>query len=240
MRTNRSYRNVLWAGVLTVSALALSAEAGAQFPGDVYFVKPSVSVKAGETARLDLQTFLGTASFGASQIDIEFTAGELDVVSVVPVAGYADIYETVLAPGKISMVGLNGHSLTEPIGTVDLAVLNLEPKVAAGARVTLTIKVRKLLTAASAPISPVRGFSGTIVVTSPGPAPSSLSEEPETRIVFDWRDLGFWKPLSPFGATVLHYDPRYYDRRWIAAPVVVHVIDPRVPRESPAEVRTAK
>ncbi|GEM_PF-5038214 len=217
---------LLGAFLLSTGSLA------AQFPGDVYFVKPSVSVKPGGTARLDIQTFLGTNSLGAFHIEILFASAQLDVVKVVVNPDFADVAEAVVLPDKISIVGLNGRSLKEPIGTVDLATLYLKPKIPAGKRANLLIGVPDMLDAAGALITRRRGLRGSILVASPAPSSAGGGDGAGTeiprRVVYGWTPLGESPPLAPLGGSFIHYEPVRFEGRWIAMPVRIDLIDPRL------------
>jgi hypothetical protein len=173
-------RLVLLAGLVLLLA---PAAARAQFQGDVFFASPSVSVPAGGIAVLEVQMFSGADVVGATHVDVVFDPGRAEVVAVEPgaTAELADGLASDISPGRAGVVTLNGKSLLQPLGTVSLAKVRVKPLVAAGEKVTLSIRVRSLLRQNNSPFPNSQGFSGEILVTSaangstPGAGASSSS-----------------------------------------------------------------
>lgn len=151
--------------------------ARAQFPGDVFFANPSVSVPAGGVAVLEVQMFSGVDIVGATHIDVVFDSTRTEVVAVEPgtTSELADGLASAISPGRAGIVTLNGKSLLQPFGTVSLANVHVKPLVTAGNRVTLSIQVRSLLRQNTTPFPSSRGFSGEILVVSTATSPNLIS-----------------------------------------------------------------
>lgn len=165
MKSYTTRRTLLLLGI--VSALVAPA-AQAQFPGDVFFAEPSVAAPQGGTATLEVLLFSGTQAVGATHFEVLFDADDAEVVAVE--AGSTEELApgqvSVTKAGRISVVSLNGSSLTRPFGTASLARLRIRPLVPPGSRVSLDLEVRSLLKADSTPFPESEGFAGEILVVS--------------------------------------------------------------------------
>jgi hypothetical protein len=160
-----------------VALLAMPAIARAQFQGDVFFAAPSVSAPEGGIAMLEVLLFSGADVVGATQVDVIFDPAQAEIVAVQP--GATDELANGIASagtrGRLSIVDLNGSSLTQPFGTVSLAKLQVRPKVSAGSTVTLNLQVRSLLRPDTTPFASAQGFSGEILVVSAGSKEAPLA-----------------------------------------------------------------
>lgn len=159
-----------------VALIALPAIAHAQFQGDVFFAQPSVSAPEGSTATLEVLLFSGADVVGATHVDVTFDPAQADVVAVQPgtTEQLANGVVSIVSSGRVSIVDLNGASLTQPFGTVSLAKIQVRPRVAAGSTVTLNLQVDSLLRQDTAPFPAAQGFSGEILVVSAGSKVASL------------------------------------------------------------------
>lgn len=160
-------RTIRWI-ILLAAAVVLPATAHAQFPGDVFFRNPSVSVPAGGTATMEVLLFSGAQVLGASHVSVVYDPTLAEVVALQPgtTAELVEGFVGVDDPGRASLVTLNGASATRPIGTESLAILQVRPLAGAGTVVRLSIVVHSLLRQDSAPLSGGRGFAGEILVVS--------------------------------------------------------------------------
>lgn len=168
MKIQNLVRGALWSGAVLLLAPAVAL---AQFPGDVFFARPSVAVPEGGTASMEVLLFSGATPVGAAHFEVLFDPAQAEIAGVE--AGdteqLAPGHVSVTSPGRASVVDLNGQSLTQPIGTSSLARIELRPLGAAGSRVPISIQVRSLLRTDSLPLSG-RGFAGEILVVSPAQA----------------------------------------------------------------------
>jgi hypothetical protein len=177
-------RFVLLASVVLLLVL-MPIPARAQFRGDVFFAKPSVSAPAGGTVVVEVQMFSGADVVGATQINIVFDPARAEVVAVEAgnTSEFADGLASALSPGRAGIVALNGKSLLQPVGTVSLVKIRVKPLVAAGNKVTLNIQVRSLLRQDNTPFPSSQGFSGEILVVSAATA-ASLKSDSEVSSAF--------------------------------------------------------
>lgn len=159
-------RLILISSLMLLGLVPMSARA--QFRGDVFFAKPSVSVTAGGVALMEVQMFSGADVVGATHIDIVFDPARAEVVAVEPgtTPELADGLASAASLGRVGVVTLNGKSLLQPLGTVSLAKLRVKPLVAAGNKVTLNIQVHSLLRQDNTAFPNSQGFSGEILVVS--------------------------------------------------------------------------
>ena len=67
---------------LFAPTLWVAAPLAAQFPGDVFFATPAVSVPEGEPATLAVQAFTGSQPLGAYLIAVEFDPAQLAVQAI--------------------------------------------------------------------------------------------------------------------------------------------------------------
>ena len=170
----KKYTYVLLTAVVL---LLMPLLAQAQFRGDVFFAKPSVSVPAGDVAVLEVQMFSGADVVGATHINIIFDPARAEIVAVEPgtTSELVDGLASAILPGRIGIVTLNGKSLLQPFGTVSLANVRVKPLVAAGQRVSFSIQVRSLLRQNNTAFPSFQGFSGEILVVSAATSPSLSS-----------------------------------------------------------------
>lgn len=169
-----------WSGVrrglavLLASIGLLPGSAAAQFPGDVFFLEPSVAIPEDGEAELDIGIFTGSIALGAAQYEIGFDEELAELVEVRegPEAGLLLVSRET--PGRLGVANLNAASLEEPFATVTAAHIAFRAKAPAGTRIPIAIDVVEVLDAQTRPFSSRVGFSGELVVTSP----SSLAREP--------------------------------------------------------------
>ncbi len=163
--------------LVCLAALVSSTSAFAQFPGDVFFLDPSVAVAEGGTAELEVVVFAGANVVGATLLDVAFDPAAAEVSlerggSALLEKGFV----SRVSAGTASVVNLNSASLTDPIGTVSLARVLVRPLGPAGSTVNLAISVRSLLRQDSTPFPSARGFSGQVlVVSAAGPSAGAPS-----------------------------------------------------------------
>ncbi len=155
----------------------VAVPSSAQFPGDVFFLEPSVAVPAGQSAELEVVLFAGADPFGAAHVEIEIEPGSARVEVVeVPTAEFQDASVYEVADGLVSAVVLNSGALDGPIGTVSLLRLQIVPLVPVGSTVELGIRVRSLLLQSTEALAG-QGFSGEVLVV---PSTAELPNSAET------------------------------------------------------------
>ncbi len=159
----------LFASATMLAALTTGRGLSAQFPGDVYFADPAVTVPIGGVAELAIDAYLGSSPLGAIHLHVEFDAGSAEVVGFdgPTDAALQDNFGQVTQPGRFSAVLFNGKSGTAPIGTVRLGVLRLKPSVGVGQSVALQIRVQTMLDASTTPFAQSQGFRAVVSVSSP-------------------------------------------------------------------------
>ena len=145
----------------------------AQFPGDAFFSQPSIVIPEGGQGTLQLQAFVGSDTFGAIHVTLLYDPSQLEIVSVQP--GTSSVVQngftfTRVDAGisRINIIALNSQSLTRPIGTVSLALLEVRPLAAAGSVINIRNVLRQTLRQDSSAFFVPRGFAAEIVVTDPG------------------------------------------------------------------------
>jgi hypothetical protein len=222
--------------LFVLAAVTVCAGAAqAQFVGDVFFETPSLTAKQGEAAEFKLQTFAGAQSLGAFHVELSFNATELEVQEITPNGEFARVSAIDRKPGVISIVGLNGTSLTEPIGTVALATIKVKALVDVGKSASLSISVKRLLTGSSAAFAQTKGYSGSVLVTPASSLLSATLVTPGIHITPSWWALGLPRPLAPAGMPVLHHMPLWTDYRvLINTQRIVHIA-PGTPIEQPRD-----
>ena len=230
------------ATLVSLAALVGSTGAFAQFPGDLFFLDPSVAVVEGGTAELEVVVFAGANVLGASLFDVTFDPAEVEV-TLEP--GNAALLEkgfvSRVSPGTASIVNLNSESLTDPIGTVSLARVLVRPLGPAGSVVNLSISVRSLLRQDTTPFPSARGFSGQVVVVSaaggPATGPSATGSGAPSGLFQKGNGsaealaLEFRRP----GTEVEILGLAEEDGLFSAVPQTVLVPDPSAPSEAPRE-----
>ncbi|MDR5651955.1 hypothetical protein [Ruixingdingia sedimenti] len=127
---------------LTLAAAAavwMPAAALAQFAGDAFFLTPSVAVQEGQTGELDLAFFTAADPFGVAQMTVTWDPAQMEVedVTLPPNAAAVLQQEILLEPGSLKVIVVNTSSVTEPIGTVDIAKITVRPLTAVGSRIVV-------------------------------------------------------------------------------------------------------
>lgn len=154
----------------------------AQFAGDVFFAEPSIAIGQGGQGQIEVLAFMGASTFGATQVDLHYNPAELSIVSVKP--GTSTEVQNGFTfrnqDGVLSIIALNSQSATDPIGTVSLALVDVQPLSPAGSRIFISSNVDTMLRQDSTAYSFPRGFGMEIVVTSASAAVASTSSTPVT------------------------------------------------------------
>ena len=150
----------------TAALAVLHGAALAQFAGDVFLEVPSQAADIGEAVTFDVLTFAGANAVGAVSFDLLYDPAVLEVISVEAGAEQplGDEIASDDAPGRLSLVAVNGTELAGPIGTVELARVTVRPKAGAGASTQLAIAVEEMLTTGGAWFSRTRGYGGSVYV----------------------------------------------------------------------------
>ena len=229
--------------LLAAGALSLLASTiRAQFPGDLFFAKPSVSVPHGATAELHVRAFTGSSVLGAYAVALEFDPAQLEVVAI---AGGDPAEWTAFAearredePGRVRFGASNGRSADRPFGTVDLATLTVRPKVAVGKSVDVKLHVLSLIDGQVQPFARKQGYSARLTIVSPGPSPGPsfgpgfASGDPTTPPQLingesaPWLDH-FARRMRPAGAIVEFELPTWFGRVVRPRVLSVRTRDPR-------------
>jgi len=170
-------------GALFLLTLLLSGQpAHAQFAGDVFFAEPSIAIGQGGQGQIEVLAFMGSSTFGATQVNLNYNPAELSIVSVQP--GLSSEVQNGFTfrneNGVLSLIALNSQSTTEPIGTVSLARIEVTPLVPAGSRIFVSSNVDTMLRQDSSAYSFPRGFGMEIVVTSGTAKVANSSNKPVT------------------------------------------------------------
>ena len=146
--------------------ILLAPFANAQFQGDVFFDKPSVSAHQGETAIMSISGFSGAIPVGAVHLEISFDPRQLEAIDVI--AGdnneFANNLVKKIDNGVASIITANDSSLTDPFGTVNLAKIQFRVVGSPNSILPVSISVKSLLDTSSQELSRSRGFGGEIVV----------------------------------------------------------------------------
>lgn len=157
-------------GLLLIMLCLFAAPAvHAQFPGDVFFKVPSIAINEGGEGILEIQVFAGDDVFGAAQFSLVYAPDQLEVLVAEPGSSAAvrNGFTITESEGRVSIIALNSASLTQPIGTVSVARLEVRPLVAAGSRIAIGTIVNQVLRQDSSAFPTPNGFGGEIVVTNP-------------------------------------------------------------------------
>lgn len=184
-----------------------SLSSHAQFAGDVFFDSPSVAVSQNGTVELSLSAFSGAFVFGAAQVSLTFDPQKLEIVSVI--AGTAKeiqpSFSYKLNSGKVGILVLNSNSLTQPIGTVNLAKIQVRSIAPINTYTNISTQVHSILRQDSTAFSSPQGYSAEILTTAPTISTSafkanlrSLPQDKQTAEDLEMRAL----QLRPEGALV--------------------------------------
>lgn len=179
----------------------------AQFAGDVFFDSPSVAVSQNGTVELSLSAFSGAYVFGAAQVSLTFDPQKLEIVSVI--AGAAKeiqpSFSYKLSSGRVGILVLNSDSLSQPIGTVNLAKIKVRSIAPVATYTTISTQVHTILRQDSTAFSSPQGYSAEILTTASTVSTSairanmkSLSQSNQTDEDLEMRAL----QLRPEGALV--------------------------------------
>ena len=153
-----------------LTALLLAPPVQAQFAGDIFFSTPSVAIAEGGTGTLEVQAFTGASTFGASQFRLSYDPARVEIVAVEAGAATAvqEGFTVQQSPGEVAIIALNSESLSQPIGTVSLARLQVRPLVGAGSVININTAVDQVLRQDSSAFTGSDGFGVEVVVTAAG------------------------------------------------------------------------
>ncbi len=219
--------------LFVTSFLALSAPAvRAQFPGDMFFSDPSVTIVAGETGDLEVVAFSGSDAFGAAHFDLVYDPAELEIVtSAAGDSGELGAVATRDSAGMISVVAMNNGSATQPIGTVSLRNLTVRPLLPAGSNITVQIVAHSALKQNNGSFGSVQGFSATITVVNPPTAgPGDSADLPPLLAAGDWEQQQALSMRRP-GHRVLLYRSYWAGRVLRVMKYFVQTYDPNAPSD---------
>lgn len=151
-----------------LAALAAPGSALAQFAGDIFFTRPSVSVPAGGTGELELALFSAASPFGVAEVELSYDPAAVEIVNVVlpPNAGAVLRQQVASEPGLTRLVVVNTSSLSEPIGTVILAALTVRPLSGVGNVIDISADQAGALNTAAEAYPNSNGANGEVVVTA--------------------------------------------------------------------------
>lgn len=141
----------------------LSANAWAQFPGDVFFEAPSQRAEIGDQVEFNVQGFTGGEVFGAAAVEISFDTSKLEFVST-----SSNVDATCTDEGVLSFAKINGNSLVSPLGTVDLATVTLKVIGGDGTISQLFVQANDYLLSDGTPLTVRRGLSGDVLIGNAG------------------------------------------------------------------------
>jgi len=213
--------------------LLLAAPAAAQFPGDVFFASPSVSVVAGSSVELEVQVFAGGSALGGVAFEVVFDATEVTLEAVLSgtTPGFTEELAVVALPDRTAIVVLNDLATDGPIGTSTTARLVMKPLVAAGTQVAVELVARSAVDGQSQPFAQTNGFTGSLQVVSSAPATlaATVAAPGPLEQAFSWSALGI--PGQP---RRLGHDLDVVRMVWLPGlvlpvPVAVRTIDPTAP-----------
>ena len=185
----------------------------AQFPGDVFFETPVVSVPNGQTADLRLSIFTGASPFGIAQVNLTYDPALLTLESTVlpSVSGEngLDLIVENAAPGQIKAIVVNGASLIQPTGIVGLVDLRFR----ATASATAVARINASLVAshqANTVLFPNQNALGAeIVIGPPSSAAQALKSQDAARSLEVTSGPLYDRALRlrPIGTKIQLYDP---------------------------------
>lgn len=201
-----------------------STSAFAQFAGDVFFEDPSVAAPRGQQVILRVQTFTGSTVLGAAHLVLRFDPGSLAIDEVR--AGKAAEFDELFVQtgvGEVTVLMMNGASLENPFGTVDLLEVVARPVASVGRDTEVTLEVISLLDEGSEPFAAAAGFAVQISVISPvSSTQANRTAEPTAD------DIAAAARLRRPGHTVVLMRGEWYGSFYIPVAVEVVVFDPSV------------
>lgn len=159
-----------------ITAVILSAlgshGAFAQFPGDAFFVTPSISVEEDGQGDLVLALFAGADVFGAASVELTWDESALEV-SATDLA-FPDATAVFVEPGRLRIAAANPASLTEPTATAQLATFAVRPLASAGSRIEIDARLIGALTAESGGFPSAQAFGAEILVVQESSSSASV------------------------------------------------------------------
>lgn len=165
----------------TISLLLVLAfnPAQAQFLGDVFFKEPSIAIEKDAVGEVAISFFSGDRRFGAIRAEITYDPTALEIVSVEPLAS-AGISPTIhwsASENGLRFAVLQGSSLTDPIGSVNLLKIHFRAIGENGSQTLLASKPLEALDVESSPIQVGVGYSAEVSIGSIDPSAIGTARE---------------------------------------------------------------
>lgn len=195
---------------IALGLTTLTAPSTAQFPGDAFFVEPSIVVPEGGEGELRLAVFAGSDPLGAAHVELTWDPLLLDVIASPSEAeAFAQSTAIEVEDGRLVIVAANAVSLTEPTASSDVATVIVRPLGQPGDRALLQSRVLGALTTSASAFGSAQGFAAEVIVgTADGGAALGRQAEAAPLRVVRADDLNLTHraaALRPEGVAVVMY-----------------------------------